>query len=726
MNRPSSVRRDARSSPCTRRRATTPFLLGSGACAAILACVDVAYAAGTHAQPGPPPQQSGHAAASTEESGRTIYSVEFFRDAQPDTAYDLVIRVPGFTFEEGGVARGLAGTGGNVLIDGERPLGKSASLRSTLERIPASHVLRLELIRRGSRDFDVQEWPVIVNVVRRPAAALTRTITVNSNLMSDGRWIPTLRHELNRRYGEQSLDVQLQTSGAVDYLAGDGWRRRADSTGDSPETATIESEGDGRFHEAKGSWRAPLLNGMLSVSALVRPGRWDFRESLDTSIGGERREYRQEDVDAEAGVFYERSMGRVQVNALLMQHISQVETRWERELAGTSSSFTSDSRAGESIARVSARWRGAEGFSMEWGGEGAFNFLNRRAGYEVDRNPAVLPSADARVEERRGEAFAWLFWQPTAGLSIDAGVRFETSRIGQKGDLAQSRSFTYFKPRLLAAWEPAPHHRIRVRGAREVGQLDFEDFASSVELQLDGVSAGNPALRPDEAWLFEVAYERSFWDRGAIVMLVRHSRMRHVQDRVPIFSVPSCDTVQGRPVIGFSTCRTVYDAPGNIDEGRSDELGVTLNVPLDRLGITGGLLRADATFRSSRVTDPTTRERRRISDQHSRDIVLTFNHDISRLQLSWGADVILPYSEASHRLAEVRHSEYSPTVILHVERKLSPRTSIRAAVNNASRFRFDHRRIVHDGNRATGPILFVEDRVLKSDVGFAVRLRHTF
>ena len=51
--------------------------------------------------------------------GVLLFEPAFFADARPDTALDMIARLPGFAFESGDSGtRGLAGTAGNVLIDG--------------------------------------------------------------------------------------------------------------------------------------------------------------------------------------------------------------------------------------------------------------------------------------------------------------------------------------------------------------------------------------------------------------------------------------------------------------------------------------------------------------------------------------------------------------------------------------------------------------------------------
>src|SRR6266852_3395101 len=58
-------------------------------------------------------------------SGVLTYSPAFFAAQRPNTAYDMIARLPAFGFVNTGTSRGFAGNSGNVLIDGERPTSKS-------------------------------------------------------------------------------------------------------------------------------------------------------------------------------------------------------------------------------------------------------------------------------------------------------------------------------------------------------------------------------------------------------------------------------------------------------------------------------------------------------------------------------------------------------------------------------------------------------------------------
>ena len=57
-------------------------------------------------------------------------------------------------------------------------------------------------------------------------------------------------------------------------------------------------------------------------------------------------------------------------------------------------------------------------------------------------------------------------------------------------------SFLFPKPRVLLTWSPESSDQLRLRVEREVGQLDFNNFAASGSLGT-GTHAGNP--QPDPA-----------------------------------------------------------------------------------------------------------------------------------------------------------------------------------------------------------------------------------
>ena len=75
------------------------------------------------------------------QQGVISYVPSDFAYARPNTALDMIGRLPGFSFDGGDSVRGFAGAAGNVLIDGQRPTIKTDSLGDTLNRITIDQVI---------------------------------------------------------------------------------------------------------------------------------------------------------------------------------------------------------------------------------------------------------------------------------------------------------------------------------------------------------------------------------------------------------------------------------------------------------------------------------------------------------------------------------------------------------------------------------------------------------
>ena len=97
-----------------------------------------------------------------------VYEAEFFDQYNPITASDMLDRIPGVDVfggnRGGGGGRGL-GTGGNLLINGQRIAGKDNSARDQLDRITAAEVERIEIIRDTSGELNVRGAGEVINII---------------------------------------------------------------------------------------------------------------------------------------------------------------------------------------------------------------------------------------------------------------------------------------------------------------------------------------------------------------------------------------------------------------------------------------------------------------------------------------------------------------------------------------------------------------------------------
>ncbi|MBT8145987.1 MAG: TonB-dependent receptor plug domain-containing protein, partial [Gammaproteobacteria bacterium] len=100
-----------------------------------------------------------------------VYEAAFFEQYNPITANDMLDRIPGVSidggggdWDGGGGARGL-GTGGNLLINGQRVAGKDNSTRDQLDRITAAEIERIEIIRDTSGELNVRGSGEVINII---------------------------------------------------------------------------------------------------------------------------------------------------------------------------------------------------------------------------------------------------------------------------------------------------------------------------------------------------------------------------------------------------------------------------------------------------------------------------------------------------------------------------------------------------------------------------------
>ncbi|MBW8302443.1 MAG: TonB-dependent receptor, partial [Brevundimonas sp.] len=366
--------------------------------------------------------------------------------------------------------------------------------------------------------------------------------------------------------------------------------------------------------------------------------------------------------------------------------------------------FVGAGASSESILRGLIRFERSPALTFETGAEMAYNMLEVDQAFTVGGTPVPLPSASVKVEETRGEAFGKATWRIKPELTLEGGLRLESSTISQSGDADQEKSFFFAKPRFLATWTPMADNQVRVRFEREVGQLDFGDFAASAELEDENVFGGNVDLEPEQRWISELIYERRFWGDGIVSVGLRHDEITDAIDVIPLD-------------MGLS-------AVGNIGDGTLDQLALTVAIPTDKLGVSGGLFRFRNTWNHTEVTDPTTGDIRPISNLRPTQAVISWEQDITRWKLQYGGAYIPLMGQKSfdpdqtsgwrgHDYFEA-WAEYKPTATL----------SIRAQINIWNDFNIE--RTIYADRTPARPIAYIENRYIDPRTFFQVRVRKTF
>jgi hypothetical protein len=193
----------------------------------------------------------------------------------------MVQRVPGFALDTGGTVRGFVDAAGNVLIDGVRPPAKGDPIDQILQRIPASSVVRIDVIRGGAPGIDMQGKTVLANVVRRTDIAGKLTITTSATHAYDGRVSGQFRLEGEKRIGQTDLQGSLLVARFLDDGSGSGVWTRVDGAGNRVVTAADVTQGHENNYKATGSIETPVLGGTLKINASLLADPYHYTQADD-------------------------------------------------------------------------------------------------------------------------------------------------------------------------------------------------------------------------------------------------------------------------------------------------------------------------------------------------------------------------------------------------------------------------------------------------------------
>ena len=598
-------------------------------------------------------QESGNSGAGTPEAGVAqdvvTYDADFFARYNPNTALEMVRRVPGFQIDDGDDKRGFGAASGNILINDRYPSSKQDTASRILERIPASQVDHIDLIRGQVRGIDLRSQSTVISIILR------------EDISATARWDLALRKtfELSPLTVRGSVSVS-DTWKSLEYNAGLVYRRfRSSESGVEdifdPSGTLLEArlEGDFRWGDLSfANLNVLTWIGETLVTVNSRFGTFEFEETLDSVTAPQAPDAQSDDFFVDTGDKKEFEFGadaerRVSSNLLVKAIL--LYTREDEDQTSMQNRFDSTGAPdfvrfvdanivqSEAIARLEFNWAGWENHAVKFDIEVAHNVIDAALVQTLDTGsgPVVvpLPGANTRVEEDRIEFLLNDTWFHGV-LEISYGIGGESSTIRQSGDAANKRSFTFLKPNMSVAYSPTQKRQTRLRLAREVSQLDFSDFVSSTVFQDDDLALGNPDLEPESSWVAELSEERRFGELGVVKITLFYDRITDVEDLLPLDVLPPSGKL--------------FEVPGNIGSGERWGVELEATLPLDRLGLAGARLDIEARLQDSKVTDPVTGEDRVLSglgnvrkplsfrNENHYAFAVDFRQDFEVARFAWG------------------------------------------------------------------------------------------
>ena len=648
------------------------------------------------------------------------YDSAFFSRYQPNTAFDMVKQVPGFQLDDGDTSRGFATTAGNVLINGRRPSAKQDRPSATLSRIPASQVAGIELIRGQMQGLDMLGQQAVVNVLLRddaPAAIRWESFLLYS---SSGPIKPGLRTSLSDRWKDIEYNVgfglERNSNGEFgDEIVLDGNGKLIESRFDDEDETGLQLSGvfintaswigqsfvhvNGKFGlsnapEIRYSNRTPLLPKQ-PFNIIFRDGQ--HREIYELGMDGEH-------------VLTNELMGK----AILLYTRTEYDvltTQSTRALSGLQTAFRQVHTASvnsESIGRFEFDWSGMTNHAWQLNMETAYNVLDGTLEQIVDRGagpvPVDVPGANSRVEEIRGDFLLKDTWS-LGKFELDYGLGAETSTISQTGDAELKRNFFFVKPAVVLSYSPSQGNQTRVRLAREVAQLDFEDFISATVYEDDDLALGNPNLKPDTTWIAEIGQEKRFGKQSVIKVTLFHHWIKDVLDLLPLSAT--------------------FEAPGNIGDGKRYGIEIENTLPLEWLGLLGARLDVKLRWQNSSVVDPVTGRDRtltavsgfsgppiiRFSNDNRYVYNVAYRQDFESARVAWGWQMAAQADRPIYKVNELEINDEGVLVNTFIETTRWFGVKIRVEGNNLLDYDELRDRTLYTGARDLSP---VDSRIIRN------------
>lgn len=581
------------------------------------------------------------------------YQPKFFVQYSPQTAFDMVMQLPGFTLvETESDIRGFASGAGNVLIDGRRPTTKSGGIEDTLSRIPASQVAYIEVIRGASGSADAAGQAVVANVIQIKDQTAKRW-QLGLGKASDSDFSPSIEWLLSKQINGWDSALKLNAAQENTQKKGKIWHYSASGQNLNKQTETAPStlndiflSGDlaRQFNSqqrlsinARAGWSQLLIDTDRDISELS-----NNNYSTATSVFNNQKD--SQFYTGELGIEWQQMLQSWQWRVLSINNMqnwfvdSGSSTYVFDEVPESVSNMRFDEHKSEHVLRslISKNNNANQGgMRQEYGVEIAVNQLDSWLKIWTQDKALSAPARGsfAQVQEIRSEIFTNLTWQ-SEKLMIEGGLAAEYSKIQVSGDSRNEQSLTFLKPSLAVIYNASQTTQYRWDTRRIVGQLDFSDFAASADLVNDREFSGNPSLKPDSKIRTAIAFDHRFSDKGAISIEAYYEWRQDVLEHMIL---PSGDY-----------------AVGNAGDAQVKGINFSLNLPLFEY-IPGAQLSLTAKFVDSTFDDTVTGESRQLSDLMDPDASLDFRQDLSRYQISWGIGYQLYDEYESFYVNEYNH-----------------------------------------------------------------------
>jgi outer membrane receptor protein involved in Fe transport len=466
---------------------------------------------------------------------RRSYSLSGDLQASTGSIGDALRNVPSVEVDPQGVISLRGDTNVTILVDG-KPSGrfKGAGRAELLQQLPASQFARVEVMTNPSAAFDANGSAGVINLISKKAPGQGVTGSVQASLGDAG--IVRTGGSVGYNSGKRSLTADFNARRNTYKTKTTDRRTLVDAATQRPFDSLSQSQGRtiahfGNLH-VQGDYD---VNAQTRLSAEVQHLQMDFaardEDSFDVgSPRGEADALSQRSgrhtywvyVDEAELTAYRKFSGEDHDLTVDLDHNATINKSRRPSTyltgapaAGPFETFTFDQH--QAMTKVSADYHRplpnqaklSTGFQVE---DDDYHYAN--GGARGASAATATPDISLTNRFRYGQVVSALYAtleRPFKKLTALAGLRIENARIRTEqltlGGVRRDSDTRLF-PSLHLSYELDEHRQLKGSYARRIERPDPDDLNPFPDRAgLLSVTAGNPALKPEETQSYEAAYE---------------------------------------------------------------------------------------------------------------------------------------------------------------------------------------------------------------------------
>ncbi len=663
----------------------------------------------------------------TEDQLRQVFQASYFNEFAPQSALDMINRVPGFRLRiSNNNGRGLGQRTDNVLLNGRQLSSKSSNIGEQLERLTVDKVVRIEII-----DGTTLGIPGLTGDV-------ANVITKSGGLTGTWEWRPQFRNRRQPRLNDFRLSlageaedltysVSLSDSGGRNGGVGQELRSSADGVVFEDRLDDVQIFFANPTLTGTTTW-TPKPDYLLTLNGSFGLQNFNDRTRTDRLALTERGESGlllfnagQDAIGGELGFDYEQPLGIGKIKLIGLGSFFNSESGAQIDsfdsfsnLSG--SRFEREIETREYIGRGEYSFGGDTRNDWTLAFETAFNNLsdNSQLLERQDLNGGLIldPSTlgDTLVEEIRSIATITRNWKwgPKWDFQLDATGEYSEISSETITGFRQSQDFIRPRGRFSATYAYDESLDIRFNVTRSVGQLNFFAFLASVSLDSEINRTGNINLIPEQTTSTRLEFDKTLWKESNLRLTFLGSRVDDVIDSIPI---------------GLNG-----DGIGNLEDP-AYRYGASINGTLKGVDFNfPGLEWNFTAFASgSTIEDPLTGVNRRVNDQRRFRLSSDIRYDFQNSDWAIGSDIDFNRRARNFRVTTTElNIPTRPSWDIFIEHQNVFGVKMRLDLNNLLNEKRFTERVFFEGRRDLTGIDFIETRNLEDGLSLRLTLSGNF